>query len=267
MGWQAQFKLWLPILFLAGLVVFPLGFLTWLVFFTPTFLVQNITVVDGREHTARGIQETLEPVKTKNIFFVLAESWEKKLIDTIPQIRTVHVVRSLPGTLKVIVQEKQPHLLLLSQKQYYFLDEGGVAYEEARLDTLPGIILPTVKNDDAEGEVRLGTTVVTPAFVQLVSLIQGRLPGITHGTVAEVRIPSLAAREVHFSLDTNWQIRFDATRSAEAQLTVLNTLLEKTIPPEQQAQIEYIDLRIPNRVYYKLRSSGPVPPTPAPPPA
>jgi cell division protein FtsQ len=135
-----------------------LALFVWLLFSTTIFTVQAITVVDAREHTSEAARAVIEDRLRhtslgRTIFFVPTEILEAEIISALPQVRTVHITRKLPGTIKAIVQEKTPALLLLSDGQYYFVDDQGVPYEEARLDTLPGVVLPIVKND--------GTSIVT----------------------------------------------------------------------------------------------------------
>lgn len=244
---------WTSVVLLVLLMVVPVGGLAWLVFFTETFRLQAVTVVDAREHTAAQVKQIAEELAGHNMLFLQTDILEQKILSEVPQVRTVHAVRKLPGTLKIIIQEKTPMVLLLSGGRYYFVDESGIAYEEARLDTLPGIVLPQLKNSDATAQVTAGTRVVEPAFIQFVNEVQQKLPEVVATPVVEIRIPSLAAREVHFYLSNNWQVRFDSTRAVTAQLAVLKQLLESTVTPKEQQVLEYIDLRIPNRVYYKTR--------------
>ncbi|MEX1997525.1 MAG: cell division protein FtsQ/DivIB [Candidatus Andersenbacteria bacterium] len=259
---KKNFFPWLSVLLLAVIIILPLTLFGWLIFSTNVFIVQAITVVDARDHTLEATKKIIEQHVSqspldKNIFFVQTDVIEGNIISSLPQVRTVHVIRKLPGTIKAIVQEKTPTLLLLSNGHYYFVDTVGIPYEEARLDTLPGIILPTVKNNDQGSTVTLGVPVVTPSFVKFVQLIQEELPQHAPAQVAEIRIPSLSAREVHFLLDNNWELRFDVTRAPESQLQTLRQLLANTVTPEEQQQLEYIDLRIQDRVYYKTREAAP----------
>lgn len=253
---------WLSVALLVAVVAVPLALFVWLFFFTEVFTVQAVTVVDARDHTMKAAREIIEQAVeslplTRNIFFVPVETIEAKIISALPQVRTVHVTRKLPGTIKAIVQEKTPELLLLSNGKYYFVDGQGVPYEEARLETLPEVVLPTVKNNDRESEVTLGAAAVDVSFVAFLKEVQQGLPEHTGSQVAEIRIPSLAAREVHFTLNNNWRLLFDVTRSPEQQLNLLQRLLKETIGEEEKKTLEYVDLRIPNRVYYKAAGSAP----------
>lgn len=244
---------WLTIVFLIVLIIAPLSILGWLLFATTTFTIQTITIVDAREHTSQAIREKIDHLTGKNILLIETSSLEQSLISQVPQIRDIRIERKLPSALKIVVQEKTPALLFLSNGKYYFVDQQGIAYEEASLDTLPGIVLPTVKNTGEQAAVQVGEPAVNNAFVTFIQNAQEQLPKILPAQIAEIRIPSLAAREVHMLLTNNWLIRFDTSRLLTVQTDILKRLLANTISAEDQPKIEYIDLRIPNRVYYKIK--------------
>ncbi len=259
--WQAAQTKALPllsVLLLVMVIIVPIALFSWFFFFTDMFQVQAITVIDAKSELSAQIKELIssrlaQSPLGQNIFFAQTDSLETEAVSKFPQIRTIHVVRKLPGTIKAIVQEKQPALLLLSNGQYYFVDQEGVTYQEAHIADLPGIVLPTVKNDDQSSKVTLGVAAVAPSFVSFVQNIEEALPKEVSAKPAEIHIPSLAAREIHVKLDNNWLILFDATRPAASQMTVLQKLLSTTISATEASQLEYIDLRIPNRVYYKTK--------------
>lgn len=258
-------KVALSFALLIAAVAGPLVFFAWLVFRTEAFLVQAITVVDARPHVTVAVQrlldeELLSQGRRPTIFFVPTERLEQLIREQFPSVRTVWVQRQLPGIIKVVAQEKRPALLLLTYGAYYFVDESGVAYERAELSLLPGVMLPTVKNKDSGGEVvagkpawLVGRPVLEPVFVTFVKEVQAALPQRAGAEVMEMHIPSLAAREVSFRMSNNWTIRFDSTQAAARQLSILEQVLNQTLTDDEKKQLEYVDLRIPNRVYYRTR--------------
>lgn len=255
-----RFMPWLSVIMLAVLVLGPLGLFIWLFTSTNTFVVQAVTVVDARAHTEEAIKSFInEELATSkfsdNIFLVPTEALEFRLKQNLPQLRTVRITRQLPGTIKIIAQEKQASLLFLSGGKYYLVDENGEAYEEARLEILPETVLPVVKNSSNK-EIQLGVSTVTPDLVKLLQELHEELPEITGAEVAEVRIPAVAARELEFKMTNNWDLLFDAQRTAGSQLSILRRVLNEIIGEQEQANLEYIDLRIPQKIYYKLTATA-----------
>ncbi|MDZ4345235.1 MAG: cell division protein FtsQ/DivIB [Candidatus Binatia bacterium] len=255
---QEQMLVLFSAILLAALVIIPAGLFIWFVFGTDSFSIQAVTVVDAREHTEAAakkiINEELDKASlNKNIFFVQTEIIDEKILAALPQVRTTHTTRQLPGTIKTVIQEKTSAFLLLSGGKYYFLDSDGIPYEEARLDTLPGMPLLTVKNNDPDAKVVLGVSAVSKPFVDFVQYTAKTLPEEIEAQTAAIKMPSLAAKEVYFILDNNWQIKFDVTRDAAEQIAVLKRIINELVTPEEKPLLEYIDLRIPDRVYYKTK--------------
>lgn len=250
---------WLSVILLAGLVIVPAAWLGWLLFGTRTFAVQAVTVIDARQHTEASVkglvEDSLKQVPlNRNIFFVDTSGLENSIVSRLPQVLTARMERELPGTLVATIQEKTPAALLSSGGDYFFVDAQGVPYEEARIETLPGVVLPLVKNDDRAASVTIGAGAVDPSFIAFIQQVQQKLPEMVPARVAEIHIPSLGTREVYFYLDNNWQIKMDATRTGEEQLKILQRIINEVITPEEKKTLEYIDLRIPERVYYKTKS-------------
>lgn len=256
--WHSLLRLigdWSSTFFLVLLIIVPACIFIWLLFFTKTFSVSAITIVDARPNTESAIRELASTAIGNNMLFMKTDTLERTIYLHVPQVKNVHIVRKLPETVKIIVQERTPVVLLVSKGAYYFLDKNGVAYEEASLDTLPGTALPTIKNLDTNTTVTLGTRAVDEEFIAFLQETLKEMPAITNGQIVEVQIPSLATREAHFLLDKNWTIKMDTTRPANSQLDVLSRLLDHTISGPDLEQLQYIDLRIQNRVYYKSRNS------------
>ncbi len=253
-----QITPWLSVVLLVALIVVPLALFSWMALGTDLFAVDTVTVLDGRDSTIAAVEEIVAQElnrvpMNRIIFLVQTDSIESRILNSLPQVRVAHIERKLPDTLKIVLQEKTPVLLLLSNGTYYFVDESGIPYEEAQLHTLPGVVLPTVKNADGEAHVRLGVPAVAEEFVTFVQYIGEHLGESIPAKVAEIRIPSLAAREVHFILDTNWVVKFDVTRDPAGQLSILARIANEMFSEEERTAVEYIDLRIPNRVYYKTK--------------
>ncbi len=136
---------WSSVAFLICIVIVPIAMFTWLLFFTKTFSITAITVVDAKPNTESSVRSIAEKSIGSDLLFTQTKPIERTILQQVPQVKDVHIIRKLPGTLKIIIQEKTPVLLLLSGGTYYFLDNQGIAYQEASLDALPGVVLPVLK--------------------------------------------------------------------------------------------------------------------------
>ena len=248
---------WLSALLLMAIVLVSLSLFAWFLFFTEVFFIKTVAVINARDHISSEITEIVNrqierSIIPRHIFVAQVDLIENDILNALPAVRGVHITRTLPSTIRVIVQEKEPALLLLSNKEYFFVDHDGVPYERARLETLPGVVLPTVKNNDDSSTVAVGVPALTDSFVTFIQEIQESAPDIIGAPIGEIRIPSLAAREVHFVMSNNWLIKFDVNREASEQLEILRRILDESISEEEKQRLSYIDLRIPRRVYYKV---------------
>lgn len=253
---QSVVSSWAPTVFLSAIIITSISLFFWFLLATDVFVVKAVTVLDAREQTTTAIQDIVEQQLAaapfgRTIFLVQTGTIADAIRRHLPAVRTVSVIRTLPGTLRVVIQEKKPAVILLSNGTYYFVDETGVPFEEAHLETLPGIVLPTVKNDDQSAVVTIGVPAVAPSFVSFITYVQKHLPEVLAAEVVEIHIPSLAAREVHVLLNSNWRLLFDVTRDPAKQLGILQRVANELISPEEQTQLQYIDLRIKDRVYYR----------------
>jgi hypothetical protein len=124
-------------------------------------------------------------------------------------------------------------------------------FEKADLLNLPGLVLPTVKNMSEETEIEIGVPVVSLEFVQFVETASKKISEDLDVKVVEIKIPSLAAREVYFELNNNWEIKFDVTRDPVGQIELLSRVVKEMLSEDEKVTLQYIDLRIPKRVYYK----------------
>ena len=245
-----------PWMLLGILVVASVSLFVRFFFFTDMFSVQQITIIDAKPQTEAAVQTAAEQAIARlpwrnNIFFLQADLLAAKLASELPQVKSVLVKRILPSTVKISVQEKQPAMLLLSRGSYYFVDDQGILFQKADLLNLPGLVLPTVKNLSEETEATIGLPAVSSQFVNFVKISSNNISEALEAEVVEIQMPSLAAREVYFMLSNNWEVKFDITRDPKAQIDLLQRVVDEMLSESEKQTLEYIDLRIPRRVYYK----------------
>lgn len=175
--------------------------------------------------------------------------------------------------MSVVVKEKTSQLLWQSGEHVYLADLQGVAIREltpeeldawrappaAPAEPLPdGTVPPTPPPDpmkrlplfvDVNAQpIGVGATVLTPEEVANLFLFHQRLTEIGIAFVS-TDIDRLAGKWMAVQTTAGYDILIDAAGDVNAQIANLQILLRDTVT--DPSQLEYIDLRFGDHVYYK----------------
>lgn len=187
-------------------------------------------------------------VPQKNLLFFNIREAQTELRNEISQIGAVQIKRQLPNILKVYVEERDPVIIWETDGRRFYLDLDGVVSKEIVGD--PEISLPTIK-DLSNRAVVPREAVVTHNFVEFIKELIDTFHKETGLDAAEFVTPSPLSREVHVVTSDGWMLYFTSTRTLSSQYKKLLLILNKELTAEQRRNLEYIDLRIPDKIYYK----------------
>lgn len=184
------------------------------------------------------------------------ESWRQGTLVTIdtekfgadlkradPLILSVEIKRKWFHTLEIIVNLKQPGLGWTTGNQTYLIDRDGTV-----IDVFPtGSTLPVVI-DNSNLPIAVGKRIVSTKFVTFVSNVTAGISSVGLKPVKlEVKETTV---DLYMTTDKNYQLIFDTTRNANDELQDLRGVLD-TLAKQKRTPASYIDLRIPNKAYYK----------------
>lgn len=160
------------------------------------------------------------------------------------QFGTVVVKKSLPTNLVIQIDERQPSLIWKSGDKAYVLSEEGRAFtvtgNSAR--KLPQIV------DQTNLPVELGSQIVPKNFIIFTRSIFAGLSQL--GLEIEQASVTESTSELYVKTKKGYIVKFDTDRSADSQISDLKALLT-TLKSQSKQPMEYIDLRIPQKVFYK----------------
>ncbi|MEW6407448.1 MAG: FtsQ-type POTRA domain-containing protein [Patescibacteria group bacterium] len=190
----------------------------------------------------------------KNIFLINKQQIATNLKNRFSNINDVSVSRIYPDVLKIKIQEKLPKIIWQTEKSLtYFVDANGEIFLEVSGISGNGneTNLPKIK-DLSDKSVVLFENVLFPKHINFILKLNERLPqeGIK---ISFFEIPAKLAGEIHLVTDEGWKIYFNIEKDAEAQISNLRLALTDEIK-ERKINLDYIDLRIENWVYYKMRT-------------
>lgn len=237
----------------------------------PQFRLQRLEVhgapADVRAEVEAAAQRFLAETATlrgaPRLLLIQHDRLAEAVLAAVPRVHTVQVLRQLPGTLVLNLQEKVAVAFLTTPDgRTLALDGAGVMIADVPLAEATRAQLPLVRSTQPAPDVRPGTPVVSRNLVDLLHEVVVLLSDRLGVSVEELVIPSPGAREVHVRTSAGWRLLLDSDRRLADQLRAFEQVLADELPSEARARLESVDLRVPGKVYYRLRA-GPFPP-PAP---
>ena len=184
-----------------------------------------------------------------NSIFVSPNKLESLLAKSFPQIETVRVDRISVHEIAIhITVRKAIAIWCLSMKRVcYYFDENGIAFEE--LEPTEGFLFTAI-NDERNRTIELGSTVAPDDWREDIITVK-RVAQFGAVTLTGFTIPNDSFDEFRATTQEGWWIKFSMQTNVGQQMRNLLAFLKEKIKPEERTTLEYVDLTIPDRIYYK----------------
>ena len=209
--------------------------------------------LDLESRTEDYLDSRVTPIwNTRNVFLVPIGGLQGYLMDEFPGIKSLDITRSLNGSITLAVQERAPALALCNPKGLC----GKVGKD--------GVIIDMIKPDERGEllwverafETRPGGQVFSEREVEWFLTIQRMYQtelGLPLQLIRVAKEKNETIIEVHIVMQTGYYLRVDFETDVVYQGEVLRQVLATKLPPEQRSNLDYIDLRVQNRAYYKMK--------------
>lgn len=228
-------------------------------FFSPVFEIKKVIVNElsftSKNEIERKISERFLTKRAlimpqKNIFIFSEVQAKNELAKSDPVISKIVFKKEFPDILRVEVMEREI-AAYFSQKEneYYFLSLDGVICKKATAEEVNARKLPKILSNRQNG-VNLGDEITTPKIVFFVKELEKQLSSKTGLAAVHFLLPTPKAPEIHVKTETGFEIFFSLDREVTGQIDNLKLVLSKEIK-KNFTEIEYIDLRVDNWIYYK----------------
>lgn len=192
-----------------------------------------------------------------NIIFVNPMEIEKVLRQENPSFQKIEVEKKFPDILKIEISERRGALIWCRQENCFFTDKNGIAYAEifsAELMSFSGkedLEKMHVVQEEKDEKIKISQKVADQNFIGFILEISKNLKQIENLEIISLRTPESASSEIWITTIEGWQVIFNTSESAKKQAGNLAKFLSEKINEEERGNLEYIDLRIPGKIYYK----------------
>lgn len=207
-------------------------------------------------------QKKLGFLKSKNYFLLSADKLQSSILVSLPKISSV-VIAKTTEALNIEIEEREALGIWCLASQYlvkpdsdcFYFDKEGIIFEESPKSS--GTLFMSIE-DMRDRMLTLGSAVLSEGEILLSQEAQRLLAGNFSFAAATILIRSDG--EYELLTTEGWRILLNKNDALEYQLSNLKYLLDEKIkarlgdlPADRQAGLEYVDLRLGNRVYYKFK--------------
>ncbi len=220
--------------------------------FYPLFQVEEILVDGGAEINNNQIKNFIEHkaerkapfLSSKSTFFFSVRKTEEEILKKAPSVGGVHINREFPNKLKVLIRERKPIAFWCREKdkdQCFFIDSEGVAFQKTEKISTERPIIVSRKELDERRQI-LKKEELSRFFLIFDHLLQEDIASIFFymDEYGEITAHTDQGIEIYFTLE-----------NVQRELDNMKIILKEKLSREEVEDLEYIDLRFGDRVYYK----------------
>jgi len=219
--------------------------------FSEVFQIKEIKINQNNIVSQESLQETIKSgiekkiiFPTKAIFLADIGKIEKEILHKFPKIGKAEIKRQFPNTLTLVVEARHGFLIFCGDNRACFnVDEYGIAFERTEQDIRASVLI--------SGEIVLGEKVIASESSRHLESIKQIQIGLQQDLKIEIKEFSLLENRLNVKTSNGYYIYFDLDKNVLDQIFNLNQVLKEKIPLENRGNLQYIDLRFGNRVFYK----------------
>lgn len=207
-----------------------------------------------RERIAEGLAGSYAWILPRSsFFFVRSDGVKADLEAKFPRIKDARVEKRFPDAMSVAITERLFWGVFCSTEHSSttpacaYIDPSGIAY--ARSPEPEGKLIIVVRSD--RGDAALGTAVVDRALMDEMRKIVSEFETKADISVSGFMISSRVPGELRAIAAEGFTLIFARENNIGESIEIFKQILEKEIG-HRRSRLEYVDLRLGNKVFYKL---------------
>ncbi|MEI6588057.1 MAG: FtsQ-type POTRA domain-containing protein [Candidatus Moraniibacteriota bacterium] len=197
----------------------------------------------------------LVSINKDNLIVFSGKKTTEMLLNDFKRIRAVRINKRFPNGLIVTIEERKLSMLFCSSGNCYVLNEKGGAYGALNFSTeeLEKENLVTL-NDLSGVQIDAEINHLESSFQEFILKLEKTVLDST-GIVLkkQYETPSRMSGDLKVETEDGWKIYFSESVGIEREILMLRAAVVDKIEKERQKDLEYVDLRIANKVFYKFK--------------
>lgn len=222
--------------------------MNYVCWFTPVFKITTVQI-DGDFDPS--LNESLKPVLekhyiNKHIFFATSKRSKHDIETIVPYVISTSITRQLPSTITVHIYQRMPVFIIQQPDGSVFVaDRESFVF----MNTGTGVDAPITIEVPTSTHIDLNAPLFNTDQIEKISANISQLDTILGIKVS--KISQIGPMESQFNLysQKRWYLMVDLNNDAAETVQTLKTFLSEKYKLEPS--LSYIDLRIPNSVFYQ----------------
>lgn len=237
-------------------------FLIWTIFLSSLFDIRYIAVSDSNYLTKDEVEETIFSIGTfslgKNLLILSKYRLKEKLAAAFPAITNVTIRKKFLHTLTINFQKRIPLGIWCrptgdqpqadNDNDCYFFDKEGIAF--TKVPRTEGSLILKIE-DKSKNNISLGDQILSGDQIGFMLALNNKINESEKLKILEFKIKPSPSIDLEAITDKNWSIYLDDKQDPAAAVGNLLIILREAT--KNSDNLRYIDLRIPSRIFYKLR--------------
>lgn len=257
---------WKSIFFWAVFLVF-WGTIIYIFLFSGRLAVADIQISGtkniDRDMIAEDIRREisgkyLDIIPKDNLMLMDKARIAEKLRRDFKKIESIETRKKFPSSFLVKIGEHDPSILLCVSDHCFSIDKKGIIYDEAKID-VPARgeeDLPIIR-DMSSDDYHINDNAVTVEYADFISHLRERIKSnLEIDLDREFETPNIVSDDIRAKASQGFTILFSRSVGMEKSIDELRAVIGPKIEREKMADLEYIDLRIDNKIYYKFKGDN-----------
>ena len=237
---------WFLLLFLIAI-----GYSFYFVFFSDFLKVKNIEVSGAEKIGADNVKNALLGEISQKMFFfipknILSVNFDKLSYDIsskFPEVEKISIKINLPDTVSAEIIEKTPAGCWCKESECDYFDKHGIPYQKnSNCDNL--LIIVSDKNPEIAKQMISEDNLKDILSIYNESIGQ-----------AEIKDIMISDGKLVLESKQGWIAYFKPYDDILGQIVNLKAILEQKVGANKISQLNYIDLRFGNKVFYKFKDN------------
>jgi cell division septal protein FtsQ len=180
-----------------------------------------------------------------------------QLLNHFRKIESAEVRKTFPDKLEIRITERKALVLWCSGGPCYVVDEKGLAFSGIDLDSPYARENKLIKiTDNSARPVTLGEQIIQPERMNYILNLPEELKSLAGiEMTGESSVPSYVAEELEVMTQGGWRVFFSSAFPADEAIKMLKVFLDQKNFSLDLGNLDYIDLRVEGKLYYKLKNN------------